>query len=66
MIASALRWVLYAVVGVVATCALLLATLIGGNALHLWGQQSTVRVSIVHRVLGPQPTLHIKAFHPIK
>jgi hypothetical protein len=39
MIASSLRWVLYAAAGVVATITLYLVVLVAGNSLHLWGGQ---------------------------
>jgi hypothetical protein len=47
-IVSALRWALYAAIGVLATCILIIVVLIGGNNLHLWGgQAATMHVELV-------------------
>jgi hypothetical protein len=45
LIAGVFRWVLYGVIGVVSTCILILIVLIGGNSLHLWGQQGSQHVT---------------------
>jgi hypothetical protein len=54
VIAGVFRWALYAIIGVVATCVLILVVLIGGNSLHLWGQQASHPVNVMQPAPAPK------------